>query len=532
MSSETNITDYMGEDEASFEDLEDLQTEFQTKANKLAAEMQREIDALQQELETKQEQLESQLETLPDENWDTDQLEDFVEKPYTLIPKSENEMWVIVPRFIPFNVGWLEKQDESYNHFIVNKYVNWIEEIPDEISEEVGIEQEFEEAQIEDGVVQFSDEDERDRAWDKLGGREGGLYKRTDEDKIQVKAGKEFDVIAELIEQGNLPFTPTPVEQSDLRSDITGVSLREYQERAWNKLRETGMIGVYWPPGTGKTFLGLYAGDRIRGKKLVVVPQKTLEEQWNERIEEFCDHPEEWDVRTYQYLSRQDNIEEYNKEGVKLTIMDECQTLPSRTYSKISTINTKYRIGLSATPYREEDGTTKYIFALTGYPVGLNWNELKEKGVTRYPDVKVLLHRTQRQKRKTVEEYINKKTGKIVVFCDSIDEGKKLSEDLDIPFIHGETDNRMDKFRNNRVVISSRVGDEGMSLDDINVVIEYDFHGRSRRQELQRAGRIMHNDSEDGEHYILMTDDEHEKYSRRLLSLEQKGFKIEKVRKK
>lgn len=532
MSTEPSLAEYIEDEETTFSDLEELQSEFESKANQLAAEMQKEIDQLQQELETKKSKLEKQLDTLPDENWDTDQLENFVEKPYTLLPKSENEMWVIVPRFIPFNVGWLEKQDESYNHFIVNKYVNWIEEIPDEISEEVGIEQEFDEAQIEDGVVEFSDEEERDMAWDKLGGRDGGLYKRTDENKIQVKSGKEFDVIAELIEQGNLPFTPTPVENEDLRPDRSEVELRDYQERAWDKFNDTGMIGVYWPPGVGKTFLGLYAGDRLRGKKLVVVPQKTLEEQWNERIQEFCEYPDEWEVRTYQYLSRKDNIKDYNEEGVTLTIYDECQTLPATQFSKISTINTKYRIGLSATPYREEDGTTKYIFALTGYPVGLNWNELKEQGVTKYPDVKVLLHRTQRQKRNTVKEYINKKTGNIVIFCDSIDEGKKLSRELNIPFVHGDTDDRLNKFRNNRVIISSRVGDEGMSLENINVVIEYDFHGRSRRQELQRAGRIMHNKSEKGEHYILMTDEEYEKYSRRLLSLEQKGFKIEKIRRK
>lgn len=521
--------DVQAEHTSEFEDLKELQSSFENKATTIAEEMESQIQELENKLTERKNNLETQLTRLSDEEWDEDELKSFIEKPYTLLPKSENEVWVIVPKFIPFTLGWLEKQDTSYNHFIVNKYVNWIEEIPDEISQEVGISSEFEKAQIEGDVVEFANEQEREKAWDKLGGREGGLYKRVEDNKVQVKAGKEFDVIAELIEQGNLPFTPKPIDSDDLRPDKSDVTLKKHQIRAWDKLKETGMVGVYWPPGVGKTFLSLYAGDRIKGDKLVVVPQKTLKEQWRERIKEFSSHPNEWEVQTYQYIT-QYHMDEYQEKDLALTIYDESQHLPSTTYSKLATINTTYRIGLSATPYREEDGTTKYIFALTGYPVGLNWKELQEQGVTRYPDVRVLLHRTKRQKKKTLERYVKQKTGNIIIFCDSIDEGKKLSKNLDVPFVHGETDDRLEIFRNNRVAISSRVGDEGMSLENINVVIEYDFHGRSRRQELQRVGRIMHNKEEAGEHYILMTDEEYDKYNRRLLSLEQKGFNIQKIR--
>lgn len=90
-----------------------------------------------------------------------------------------------------------------------------------------------------------------------------------------------------------------------------------------------------------------------------------------------------------------------------------------------------------------------------------------------------------------------------------------------MPFVHGETRDRMDTFRESRVVISSRVGDEGLSLKDIDVVIEYDFHGGSRRQEAQRVGRVMHGEGGRGEHIILMTDDEYEDHGNRLYSLEE-----------
>jgi ERCC4-related helicase len=75
------------------------------------------------------------------------------------------------------------------------------------------------------------------------------------------------------------------------------------------------------------------------------------------------------------------------------------------------------------------------------------------------------------------------------------------------------------------VVIGSRVTDEGLSLEDLDVVVEYDFHGGSRRQEAQRYGRVMHGKTT-GEHVILMTDAEYEDHSKRLLSLEEQGVRI------
>lgn len=64
-----------------------------------------------------------------------------------------------------------------------------------------------------------------------------------------------------------------------------------------------------------------------------------------------------------------------------------------------------------------------------------------------------------------------------------------------------------------------------MSLADLDKVIEYDFYGGGRRQELQRAGRVMHSGS-NGQHIVQMTDEEYEMYSRRLHSLEENGVVI------
>ena len=489
------------------------------------------LEQLHDEIQSEKERLQRQF-NIVDYDIDEDELNEFVERPYTIIKRDENEAVVVVPKWVPFTVGWLEKQEGAYNHFVVNKYVNWIEELPTEIKDEIDIQPKYSEVErIETDVLEFTSEEERDRFWDELGGRSGGLYARRDERKVQIQNGSEFGVISELVENGNLPFSQNPVDSSTLRSKPSDVQLREWQERAWNKFKQYGNMGVYWPPGAGKTFLSLYIGERLPGEKLVVVPKTTIKEQWQERINKFCSHPNEWRIETYQYLTYgNDNLDEINEDGVTLTIFDEHHTIASNYHSKLSTIDTDYRIGLSASPYRA-DGREAYVYALTGYPVGLDWDELIEVGAVRKPDTTVYLHRTQKKKTQSLFDLLrNRTTGKTIIFCDSIDRGKELSEKLDIPFVHGETEDRMDKFRNNQRVLSSRVGDEGVSISNVQTVVEYDFHGSSRRQELQRAGRLMHNSTDEINHYVLMTDEEHDKFSDRLLSLEQRGFNVKTIR--
>lgn len=457
-------------------------------------------------------------------NVNPEHVQAFATQPYKILPKAENEYYVTVPRFVPFHVGHLHQQDDAWQVFVVNKYISWIEELPEEIREQVDVSKEYEHAKVEDNILELQDEAERDRAWDKLGGQEGGLYKTIDDDKIQIKRGKEFEVIAKLIEQGNLPFTTKPVADDDLRGEPGDVQLRSYQERAWEHFRDMGQIGVYWPPGAGKTFLALYAGERVKGDKLVVVPTSTLESQWEERIEEFTERPYEWEVRTYQYLTHgNSHLDDYSP---ALTVFDECHRLPANTFSKLATLDTTYRIGLSASPYREDE-RTDYIFALTGYPVGIDWHELVELGMVEYPAVQVYLYRTQRQKVTDTAKLVGGKPGKGIIFCDSLDTGEQLSEELNVPFVSGDTpkSKRMQIVRENRVAVVSRVGDEGMSVEDLDWSIEHDFHGGSRRQELQRTGRVMHGESE-GQHIIQMTDDEAEKFSERLYSLEERGMDI------
>jgi len=512
-----------GEDSPQLEASDDLEQmhELVEEVNQIAAQVEQKTRAQSEKVKR---QLDSHIDL---DDVDDAQIQAFAEEPYKVLPRGENEYYVVVPRFVPFSAGHLHEQDDAWQVFIVNKYVDWIEDIPEPVSEKIDLEKRFEEAVVRGDILELSDEEERDEAWDDLGGQDGGLFQRQGEDKIKIKSGQEFDVIAKLIERGNLPFAPEPIDEADLRGEPEDVSLRPYQERAWDEFMRTGQVGVYWPPGLGKTFLSLYAGERIKGDKLVVVPSSTLESQWKERIQEYTSRSYEWDVRTYQYLTTRDNMQEYQGSGgPTLTIFDECHTLPANTFSKLATLDTDYRIGLSATPYREDE-RTDYIFALTGVPVGIEWRELLEYGDLEYPEVTVYLYRTDRQKREDVQKILAESAGKTLIFCDRLDPGQKLADELGVPFVHGETPkaDRMAIFREHNVVVASRVADEGLSLDDLDRVIEYQFHGSSRRQELQRAGRVMHSDGL-GQHIVQMTDEELENYGERLYSLEEKGMDI------
>ena len=113
-----------------------------------------------------------------------------------------------------------------------------------------------------------------------------------------------------------------------------------------------------------------------------------------------------------------------------------------------------------------------------------------------------------------------------VIFSDSLDVGKAVAGRFKAPFAYGASDRNMETIMNNRTVVVSRVADEGMSLPDIERVIEVSWLGRSRRQELQRTTRLLHSQTQEQENHILMTLEEYLHDRKRLFSIMDKGFKI------
>ncbi|MHC1624660.1 MAG: DEAD/DEAH box helicase [Methermicoccaceae archaeon] len=493
--------------------LEEIRRSFEDslgKIDELIEQLKLERDRLKKEIEQKLNELRT-LSYIPEE------LETFLEEPYLIMPRKKDEYYVIVPRFVNFHVGWLERQTKSYNIFVVNRYTQWLEPLPPELKDKLQLPSPppF---KVDDGYLITGDE-HQDDAWKKY---RPHLSRREGKDKIRIKKGHEFQLIAKLIEDGILPFVPRPVYSGDLR-DWDGIKLRDYQKRAWDEFLKRGAIGIFWSFGAGKSLFGIYALARIKGRKLVVVPTRTLVEQWTNRIKKYIpEYADEIEVVTYHSYHKVAN------KKYMLTIFDEVHHLPANTYIRLATIRTKYRIGLSGSPFRE-DGRESYIFALTGFPVGISWDELLDKKVVTEPVFKVYLVSSEKEKLKKLEELL-KIPSKTMIFCDSIDLGNKISKQFGVPFVYGETKNRLDIIKENRVCVVSRVGDEGISLPDVERVIEVDFLGGSRMQESQRYGRLMHSKGKEPEHIILMTDEEYFKYNKRLYAIEERGFRVRIVR--
>lgn len=445
---------------------------------------------------------------------DLEKIREFIRKPWCVLPKGAFEYWLVVPAWSEVRAGWLQRSTDTYRVFVVDRYSQWFGSIPEELRSEIDLPQ-GPAATVQDGVLRTDAKTatklrthlgatlEADKAW-------------------RVKPASEFELLADLIEMGAMPFAPRPVRGEDLRaaSRLGGplASLRDYQREAWEEFLGTGAVGVFWPTGAGKTVIGAYACARIVGRKLIVVPSRTLVDQWEQRLHVWCG-PEvrgEVDVLTYQAYKRA-------KGPYKVLIVDECHRLPANRFSRFATIEAEYRLGLSASPFRE-DGRSNYIIALTGRPLGVDWERFIREKIVQAPNVRVRVFATAKKKRDACLHEARASKGRTLVFCDSLALGKSLARQLGgVPFIHGTTKNRLDVLADAPLAVISRVGDEGVSLPDLAKVIEVDFHGGSRRQELQRVGRLMHA-KEQGEHVLLMTVQEHAQHGRRLLALEEKGL--------
>lgn len=441
----------------------------------------------------------------------------FFEKPYTIIPQGKNKVLVVVPKFIKgFQVGWLWKEEENFYIYQLDQYSSWLGDIPQELLDEINFKKEFD-AEVIDNQI-FFNPGEKEIIKKAVGRHLSDIG----ENSARIVRGHEFDLIADMVERGNLPFKPRPIEKQDLRECKSTFELRSYQKPAYKKFLETGAIGLFHPTGAGKSMIALKCIDSLKGNKLIVVPTRTLVEQWNWYIQTYLPHlKNEIKIITYQGYRSSDQ-EEY-----VLAIFDECHKLPADTFSRLAVIKTKYRLGLSASPHRE-DGRESYIFALTGFPVGLNWQDYMQTVGKSYHPIYVHTVRGESSKIGKVQELLNPKK-KTLIFCDTIELGKKIANQLNVPFIFGETDNRMELIEKNKVLVVSRVMDMGISIKDLNHIIEVDFLFGSRQQELQRTGRLMHSNEKDVRHDIIFTESELESYGKRLWALQEKGFTIKVV---
>jgi len=469
--------------------------------------------------------------------FNSEYLKNFIEEPYVVEPsrigKGGNviEWRVYVPKMVEFHVGRLERATHSYNVFSVTQYMHHFAEIPKELADrfpKLDIE-----LQVVDGLL-LTDPKTTDEAWSRY---RSFLFQRVGPGKIRIKKGSEWELIAKILEDGGLPFAPQPVDPQDVRKrSCKGFAghdeweIRDYQVEAYEKFLEYGACGIYWPFGTGKSQFGLDLLDRLKGKKLIIVSTLSLKEQWLERLKLLpLNRRSECHVVTYQGRREINALIKKYKE-LTLCVFDEVHHLPAKTFMRLSTIPFKYRLGLTGSPYRE-DGHINYILALTGYPMGLAWSKFIAEGIITLAQIQVHIVKKPRYKMALLDDLLKRDLGKTIIFSDSLDLGDAVAKKYGLEWIHGATRKRIETIRRNERIVISRVGDEGLSIPELDTIIEISFLGGSRMQALQRVGRLAHRtikpDQEPAVHHILMTEDELEKYGKRLLAYYDKGYKLD-----
>lgn len=472
------------------------------------------LDSIEKDLKQQEKNIEYATEVISAKlgnNVESDKFLNFFKKPYVTTPNGKNSILVFVPKFIKgFQVGWLHKEDDTYYIYELNQYSAWLDDVPKELLEKIDFKQEIN-GYVEGDRIKF-DVSQKDIVKKKF----GSVLADFTEDSARIKRGNSFDVIAGMVDNGCLPFKPRRVIESDLR-DSNMIKLRDYQKQAYRKFLETGAVGVFYPTGAGKSFIAMRCIETIKGKKALIVPTRTLADQWDYYLQTYIPNfKDEVTISTYQ------GFKDFNGDYT-LMIYDEAQRLPANTFSRLSVVNTKYRLGLSASPHRE-DKRESYIFALTGFPIGLNWQEYMSKTKKSYFPVEVIPVKNKAQKIRKIGELLEEK--KTIIFCDSIELGRQIATKLKVPHVYGETSNRVNIIQDNMVTVVSRVGDLGLSIDNLERIIEVDFLYGSRQQELQRLGRLMHSNKKDLLHHIIMTEAELSQHSKRLWALREKGFHV------
>ena len=262
-----------------------------------------EFDSLKLEIEEKQKEYQDKVSAISKlsqitEGLNEEEFKNFINEPYAVLPTGKQEEWfVAVPKFIRMNLGWLDHTTETFNIFRINKFMRWLGNIPKDIEKKFKFDTKLP-LKVFDGIV-LTGRQHQEETWNKYN---KFLTKREGKDKIKIKRGYEFKLLTQLISDGILPFMPRPIEKEDLRiaEFKEPLVLRDYQEEAWQRFLEVGAVGIYWAYSAGKTYFGLHAGGKIKGRKLVVCPTRTLVEQWEGRIKQYIKSQDrhEWEVVT------------------------------------------------------------------------------------------------------------------------------------------------------------------------------------------------------------------------------------------
>ncbi len=316
--------------------------------------------------------------------------------------------------------------------------------------------------------------------------------------------------------------------------------IRPYQELAAEGFWHGGSGVVVLPCGAGKTIVGAAAMAHAKATTLILVTNTIAARQWREEllhrttlnedeIGEYSGAKKEIrpvTIATYQVMTKKKNgvyshLDLFDTHDWGLIIYDEVHLLPAPIFRFTADIQSRRRLGLTATLVRE-DGMEGEVFSLIGPKrFDVPWKEIEAQGyiapaecievrvnltqaerleyATAEPEERYRKCATTRTKRDVVEELVGLHAGEqILVIGQYIDQLDDLSETLGVPLIKGETpikerERLFAAFRIGEItcLVVSKVANFSIDLPEATIAIQVSGAFGSRQEEAQRLGRIV-----------------------------------------
>lgn len=329
-------------------------------------------------------------------------------------------------------------------------------------------------------------------------------------------------------------------EHHSIELSEDGWSLRPYQRDAVEGFWAGGSGVVVLPCGAGKTIVGAAAMARAQATTLILVTNTVSARQWKaellartnlteDEIGEYSGARKEIrpvTIATYQVMTTKrkgvfPHLEVFDTRDWGLIIYDEVHLLPAPIFRFTADIQSRRRLGLTATLIRE-DGREGDVFTLIGPKrYDAPWKEVEAQGwiapaecvevrvtlpdaerlvyATAEPEDRYRLAASTEVKTRLVEQLIGRHADEqILVIGQYLDQLAEIAEHVGAPTITGETrvkerERLFEAFRQGeeRVLVVSKVANFSVDLPEASVAIQVSGSFGSRQEEAQRLGRLL-----------------------------------------
>jgi len=364
--------------------------------------------------------------------------------------------------------------------------------------------------------------------------------------------------------------------------DDADFELRPYQQEAVDAFLAAGSGVVVLPCGAGKTLVGAAAMARNGARTLILVTNTVAARQWRAELlarttlteAEIGEYSgERKEVRpvtlaTYQIVTTRrgglyPHLELFSSQDWGLVVYDEVHLLPAPVFRMTADIQSRRRLGLTATLVRE-DGREGDVFSLIGPKrYDAPWRDIEAQGwiaPARCTEVRITLADEERmayalaepEERYRVGATAPSKLAVVEAVCAEavrrgeptlvigqyLDQLEVVAERLGAPLITGKVANRerqrlYEAFRQGEepVLVVSKVANFSIDLPEASVAIQISGTFGSRQEEAQRLGRILRpkHDGRTAHFFALVSRDtnDQEFAARRQRFLAEQGYAYE-----